>query len=233
MLAGFGWYQARRRAAGRVTLIEPSVFRHRTFSMGLAFSTAFIGSLGGIVMIFNVLLQTGLGYTPWHSAITTAPWAAGAFIGSAAGGMTMARYGRKVLQAGLVVEAIGLLGIYTTLRAVGGGTGTTDLLAPMIIGGIGMGMVFVPLFDIVLASVRPEEMGSASGISQTVSSLAMSLGIAGLGAIFFSLTSGSARPAVHVASYLNAAEWTALATTGLLAIAFALAFTLPRYARTQ
>ena len=72
------------------------------------FSIVFTGSLGGIVMIFNVFLQNGLGFTPWHSAVTTAPWAAGAFIGSAVGGIAMAKLGRRVLHAGLVVEAAGL-----------------------------------------------------------------------------------------------------------------------------
>jgi hypothetical protein len=90
-------------------------------------------------------------------------------------------------------------------------------------------------------------MGSAAGILQTVNSLAMSLGIAGIGAIFFSLTSGSSHQAAHAASlqalhaaslqaahaasYLAAAEWTALATLGLLVISFGLAFALPRRAR--
>ncbi len=69
------------------------------------FSIVFVGSLGGIVMIFNVFLQNGLGFTPWHSALTTAPWAAGAFVGSAAGGIAMSKLGRRVLHAGLVVEA--------------------------------------------------------------------------------------------------------------------------------
>jgi Major Facilitator Superfamily len=138
--------------------------------------------MGGIVMIFNVFLQNGLGFTPWHSALTTAPWAAGAFVGSAVGGIAMTKLGRRVLHAGLVVEAAGLLAIYAVLRGAGAGAGTVDLLAPMVAGGIGMGMVFVPLFDIVMAGVRPREMGSASGVLQTVNSLGMSLGIAGIGA---------------------------------------------------
>jgi EmrB/QacA subfamily drug resistance transporter len=227
VLALFAWYQLRRRNSGAATLVEPSVFTHRAYSMGIVFSIAFVGSLGGIVMIFNVFLQNGLGFTPWHSAITTAPWAAGAFVGSAAGGIAMTKLGRRVLHAGLVVEMAGLLGVYLTLRTAGGGVGTVDLLAPMIIGGMGMGMVFVPLFDIVMAGVRPQEMGSASGILQTVNSLAMSLGIAGLGAIFFALD-GSGR---HVAGYLSAAEWTTVATIGLLVVSFAVAFGLPRRAR--
>jgi MFS family permease len=229
VLAGFGRYQVRRQRAGRDALVEPSVFRHRSYRAGIVFSVVFTGSLGGIVMIFNVFLQNGLGFTPWHSAVTTAPWAAGAFIGSAAGGIAMARLGRRVLHAGLVVEAAGLLGIYLVLRAAGDGISTVDLLAPMVIGGIGMGMVFVPLFDIVMAGVRPREMGSASGVLQTVNSLGMSLGIAGIGAIFFALAGGHGQ---HVPVYLHAAEWTALATVALLAASFAVAFRLPRRARS-
>jgi len=229
-LAGFGWYQVRRQRAGRDPLVEPSLFRHGPYRAGLVFSIVFTGSLGGIVMIFNVFLQNGLGFSPWHSAITTAPWAAGAFIGSAAGGIAMSRFGRRVLHAGLLTEAAGLLAIYAVLRTAGGGVSTVDLLAPMVAGGIGMGMVFVPLFDIVLAGVRPHEMGSASGVLQTVNSLGMSLGIAGIGAIFFALAVGHGG---HVPVYLRAAEWTALATAGLLACSFVVAFGLPGRAREQ
>jgi EmrB/QacA subfamily drug resistance transporter len=217
VLGLFGWYQVRRRRSGS-PLIEMSVFTHRAYAMGIVFSIVFVASLGGIVMIFNVFLQNGLGFTPWHSAITTAPWAAGAFVGSAVGGMTMAKLGRRVLHAGLVVEAAGLAGIYLVLHQ---SVGTLELIPPMIVGGIGMGMVFVPLFDIVMAGVRPREMGSASGILQTVNSLGISLGVAGIGAIFF---------AIH--GYVPAARWTALATIGLLAVAFAVGFGLPRKARS-
>jgi EmrB/QacA subfamily drug resistance transporter len=228
VLAGFAAYQVNRQRRGRAPLIEPTIFKHRPYRAGLVFSIVFVGSLGGIVMIFNVFLQNGLGFTPWHSALTTAPWAAGAFVGSAAGGIAMSRLGRRVLHAGLLVEAAGLLAVYAVLRGAGGGVSTLDLLAPMVIGGIGMGMVFVPLFDIVMAGVRPREMGSASGVLQTVNSLGMSVGIAGIGAIFFALADGHGR---HVPTYLSAAQWTALATVGLLACSFAVAFGLPRRAR--
>jgi MFS family permease len=105
-----------------------------------------------------------------------------------------------------------------------------DLLAPMIVGGAGMGMVFVPLFDIVMAGVAPAEMGSASGVLQTVNSLGMALGVAGLGAIFFALLGNRSG---HPLSFVSAAQWTALVTVLLLAGAFAIAFWLPRRARQQ
>jgi MFS family permease len=233
VLAGFAWYQVQRRRAGATPLIEPGIFTRRGYAPGVAFSVAFVGSMGGIVLVFNVFLQAGLGFSPWHSALTTAPWAAGAFVGSAVGGMSMARLGRRILHAGLVVEAAGLVAFGAVLHQAGASvTGasvtTLDLLAPMIVGGIGMGMVFVPLFDIVMAGVEPREMGSASGVLQAVNSMSMALGVAGLGALFFGLLNATAGRA---GTFVSAAQWTVLATVALLACAFVVAFWLPRRAR--
>jgi hypothetical protein len=67
-------------------------------------------------------------------AVTTAPWAAGAFAGSAAGGIAMSKLGRRVLRrAG--VEAAGLLAIWRCCAA-SAATFHRGLLAPMVIGGI-------------------------------------------------------------------------------------------------
>jgi MFS family permease len=226
ILVLFARYQQRRKRSGRTPLVEPGIFVRRSYTAGISFALVFCGSMGGIILIFNVLLQVGLGFSAWHSALTTAPWALGAFVGSAVGGIQMAKHGRKVLHAGLIVEAAGLLGIWGVLQAAGAGVSTLTLLAPMITGGIGMGMVFVPLFDIVMAGVVPHEMGSAASVLQSANGLGSSLGVAGLGAIFFAITgTGGAH------GFLAAGEWTALASTALLAAAFLIAFQLPRHAR--
>lgn len=226
VIAVFARYQQLRQRTGRAPLVELGIFARRAYRSGIAFSLVFCGSMGGIILIFNVLLQVGLGFSPWHSALTTAPWAAGAFAGAAVGGIQMARHGRRVLHAGLIVEAIGLLGIYTVLHAAGPGVSTPQLLLPMIVGGIGMGMVFTPLFDIVMAGVEPHQMGSASSVLQSTNGLGMSLGVAGVGAIFFAVTGTGG---TH--NFVHAGEWTALTSTALLAAAFVIAFGLPPRAR--
>jgi EmrB/QacA subfamily drug resistance transporter len=230
VLGGFGWYQLRRQRAGASPLVDPAIFANRSYTSGLLFAVVFIAALGGIVLIFNVFLQEGLGFSPWHSALSTAPWAGGAFIGAAVAGMTLAKLGRKIVHIGLVIEIVGLVGVILVLRTLGPQVTTVDLLAPMIIGGLGMGMVFVPLFDIILADVSPRVIGSASGVLQTVNSLGMALGVAGLGAVFFGLLSGSAsRAQVHS----SAAQWTSALTIGLLVASFVLGFWMPRRAREQ
>jgi len=105
---------------------------------------------------------------------------------------------------------------------------TAGLLAPMIAGGTGMGMVFVPLFDIIMGHIRPHEMGSASGVLQAVNALGMSIGVAGIGAVFFGLLGPVARPGQ---AFVSPAEWTLLVVLALLAAAFMLTFRLPAKAR--
>lgn len=132
-----------------------------------------------------------------------------------------------MLHAGLAIEAAGLLAQYLVFHLAGAGVGTLDLLGPMVAGGIGMGMVFVPLFDIVMAGVAPHEMGSASGVLQSVNSMGMALGVAGIGALFFALLG----PARAPRAFVHPAEWIFLVTVVLLGLAFVTAFWLPRRPR--
>ena len=69
VLGVFARHQLRRVRHGRTPLVEPSIFNHRAYAVGVLCSLVFVASIGGIVLIFNVFLQTGLGFSPWHSAI--------------------------------------------------------------------------------------------------------------------------------------------------------------------
>jgi hypothetical protein len=81
----------------------------------------------------------------------------------------------------------------------------------------------------VLGGVSDHEVGSASSVLQAMQQLGMSLGIAGIGTLFFALLD----PDAQLPSYLHAAEWTTLGTGALIAAALALASLLPRRAREQ
>jgi EmrB/QacA subfamily drug resistance transporter len=224
VLATFARHQSRRKRSGATTLIEPSIFRNRSYVSGAAFAMVFLGSMGGLVLALTALLQFGLGYSPIEASLTSAPYALGGFVGSAIGGMTMAKLGRTVLQAGLVIKGVGVVALFVVLELAGTGIGHFHFTAPLLVAGIGMGMVFVPLFDIILAGVGDHEVGSASGILQALQQLGMSLGVAGLGTLFFGLLGSQG-------DFVAATEPTILVTVALLAAAFAIAFLLPKHAR--
>jgi MFS family permease len=227
VLAAFGAYQVRRKRSGATPLIETSIFRTRSYVSGIVFAVVFLGAMGGVTLTLGVLLQVGLGYTPIHASLTTAPFALGGFIGSAAGGMLMHKVGRSIVQAGLAVMGIGLLALYAVLESAGTSVGSWDIVGPMLVSGIGMGAIWVPMFEIIVGDVADHEVGSASGVLQAVQQLGMSLGIAAIGTVFF----GAIGPHAARADFVSAAELTTLITVGLIAAAFAVSHLLPRQAR--
>src|SRR5436305_1022491 len=92
-----------------------------------------------------------------------------------------ARIGKATMQIGIATMAIGLLISEMVMHDAGGSLSGWDMAAPLAVTGFGMGMVFVPMFDVILAGVAPHEVGSASGLLESVQQLAMSVGIAAAG----------------------------------------------------
>ena len=227
VLAGFGWQQYGRTRAGRTPLVELSVFAKRSYTSGVMFVIVFFGAVVGFSLALGLFLQLGLHYSPLDASLAMAAWPVGAFIGSVFGSTMMNKLGRHILHIGLTVMAIGLVYLYTVLDRVGSGLAAWDLALPLVAYGAGMGMIFVPLFDIIVGRLEDHEVGSASGLLESFQQLGASLGIAVLGTIFFGVVGSQ----IDVDSYLTAARHVTLLTVGLTVTAFAMAFLLPKRAR--
>jgi predicted MFS family arabinose efflux permease len=74
-----------------------------------------------------------------------------------------------------------------------------------------MGFVFAPLFDVVLAGVSDDEIGSASGVLNAVQQFAASIGVALLGSVFLDRFAAGHSAASAVTAAL-------VASIGLLAL---------------
>jgi EmrB/QacA subfamily drug resistance transporter len=229
VLAAFAWLQVRRQRSGATPLIEPGIFAKRSYVSGIVFALVFLVAMGGIGLTLGIFLQAGLGYSPIHAALTTAPFALGGFFGSASGAMLMHRVGRTIMQVGLVIMGLGLVALYAAVQHAGTAVGSWDFVAPLLISGVGMGMVWVPMFEIIVGDVADHEVGSASGVLQAVQQLGMSLGVAGIGTMFFGALGSYAD---HTRDFLEAAQQTTLITAGLVAVAAIIGFLLPKRARS-
>ena len=62
----------------------------------------------------------------------------------------------------------------------------TTLIPAFVAGGAGMALVFAPSANAVLGSVRPSEVGQASGATNTIRELGGVLGVAVLASVFSS-----------------------------------------------
>jgi len=229
VLAGFAVHQLRRRRAGLVPLVELSVFARRSYTSGVLFVVVFFGAVVGFSLAVGLFLQLGLGYSPMRASLTMAAWAVGAFLGSGFAVAMMAKLGRTILHLGLALMGAGILGVYLVFQATGTEIGTWHLVTPLVIFGFGMGMIFVPLFDIIMGEVEDHEVGSAAGALESIQQLGASLGVAVLGTVFF----GVVGQQLELSVWVDAAKWTALLTFALVGLAFALGFLLPRKARAH
>jgi EmrB/QacA subfamily drug resistance transporter len=236
VLAAFIAHQRHRVRAGRTPLVEFSILRKRSYVSGVVFVLVFFASIVGFSLTTGLFLQIGLGYTPIHASLLLAAMAAGAFLGSGVGAWAATAVGRPILHIGLVIMATGTLVLYLSLHAVSGPVGALQLIPGLAVFGTGMGMIFVPLFSIIMGEIGDHEVGSASGLLESSQQLGASLGVAVLATLFFSTISpepGGGHGALAAARPLLAAQRTLLLTLVLIAVAFAVGWLLPRRAREQ
>jgi EmrB/QacA subfamily drug resistance transporter len=221
--AALALWSRRETRRGRDALIESSIFSHRSYSTGLASILVFFAGMIGILLVLTLFLQLGEHFTAIHAGLTLAPFALGTAIGATlAGAILVPRYGRFVLQAAVFPMAGGIWWVHQVIAAHGLHTSSLELVAPQIVTGVGIGMIVSPLFGFILAAVKTEQVGSASGVLNAVQQLGGALGVAALGTLFFSTLTHDGF--VTAITHSLVAE---LATTPVL---FALISTLPRRA---
>ena len=170
----------------RHPVITPSLFRRRSFVVGLIITGAFFASFTGFQLAFNLPLQLGLGWSPLATGFALIPWALGLVVAIGLGGAVLAaRFGRSSMQLGLAIGALGLFGLWWTLAHFQGGI-TAWITAPSLaVIGFGSGLVFIPIFDYILGDATIDEVGTGSGMLNAVQQFANALGFAALGTVFF------------------------------------------------
>ncbi len=221
----FGLF-ARNERRSPDPMIEPSLFRNGAFTGGLAVILTMFVAMIGLMLCFNLYTQLGLGFTPLHAGLALVPWSLGIAIGAGlAGGWLGPKYGRRTLQAGLLIVVVGMALLWSTLELMDGSVGAWDLAPATLVAGIGSGLVFAPMFDIILAGVNDREVGSASGVLSAFQQFGGAIGVAVIGTIFFELI-----PA-HV--FTGSMEAVVLVCAALFLLSFGCSFLLPRFARRE
>src|SRR5262249_26226647 len=93
-----------------------------------------------------------------------------------------------------------------------------DLAPALAVGGIGLGLLVVPLVDIALATVEPTDAGASAGAYGTFQQVGAAVGVAVVGVVFFGAV-GSIFTADRLRDALGSASWVAVIGFGLCALA--------------
>ncbi len=157
-------------------------FADRAFSAANAASLFMYFGMFGSIFLLTQFFQTAQGYSPLEAGLRVLPWTAMPMIVAPISGVLSDRIGGRPLMAiGLGLQAIGLAWIAAVSTAT---VGYGSLVGPFIVSGIGMGMFFAPVANVVLSAVRPVEEGKASGANNAIREVGGVLGVAVLASIF-------------------------------------------------
>ncbi|MGB6457391.1 MAG: MFS transporter [Streptosporangiaceae bacterium] len=195
VFAAFVGYEVAKERRDGSPLVQLSLFRRRSFGVGIAIAVTFFLGVTSFALILTLFLQVGMGFQPLHAGLTFLPFSGGVLIASGAAARLAPKLGRAVTMAGAMVMAAGMTGLIATVHHYGAAVTTGDMVPALVVAGVGMGLVLAPLADIVLDRVPVQHVGSASGVFNTSLQLGASIGVAVIGVIFFGLLGTQSAPA--------------------------------------
>lgn len=186
--AGFASFIIRQRIVvgrGGTPLVMPSIFRSSAYAAGLLGIALFFCSLVGTQLVLTLFLQVGHGFSPAEASVANLPFAVGTAIGATlSGAILAARFGRRVLQLGGLVQLGGVGLLWSELLR--SPPFSAWHIAPGIgVIGIGAGLVIAALFSIILSALDAKQIGSGSGVLSAAQSIAASIGVAVFASVFF------------------------------------------------
>ena len=193
------WRDQKRKARLRKPALVPTrMFDGNTFGWGVAIALLFHATVVAFPLALTVYLQSGLGFSAWHTGLMGLPTALAFLVISF---LVVPRLSkakpRSVLTIGALLTAFGFAccGAVAFLAA----ENMPLLTLALVIIGCGQGVFLPPLLNAVLARISPAYAGAGSGIVATAQQVGGSFGVAAVNAAYAVAVTASAALAFSVA----------------------------------
>lgn len=220
LFAAFWGWQHRVHRSEKTPLIPPSLFHLLSYRVGILMALMLQSAYGAFTFVYALTAQTGLGWTPMHTALVLLPFALCFFGVSVLSGKLATKFGfRRMLIVGGIIQAV-LLAVTATSILLQRPELNSWTFAALLVGvGVGQALMFGPLVGAMVADVPPAIAGAASGVLQTVQQASMGLGVAIAGGLLSAAVSGATT--TTAGTYISA-----LAICMIVQAAFAITFAL-------
>ncbi|MFI1106316.1 MFS transporter [Streptomyces melanogenes] len=185
LLTAFVAWERRQRARGASPVVDLALFRERSYWLGCALILLYFGGFTSIFFITALYLQAGLHLSALLAGLAITPFAVGSGVAATIGGRLVARFGRRLVAVGLVMVATGLGATALAVHLALGRSAAWAMTAPLLLAGLGSGLVIAPNQTLTLSQVPVRSAGSAGGTLQTGQRVGSAVGIAAVGAVFF------------------------------------------------
>ncbi|UDY23162.1 MFS transporter [Nocardioides sp. Kera G14] len=190
-------------------LLRLGLLRNQARVAALVTAAAMFGSMLGMFYLTVQFLEDQIGLSALQAGLGFLPWPLSIFTLSRVMPRLVARFGAGRLMA----TGVALLVLaFAHLATLGTHAGYWFVMPSLLVGGIGIGLSFMPVTATVLRGVEPEHAGSASGLLQTMQQLGGAIGFAIVTSVFAAHASLGESGFVHGA---RAGFWTAAILAGL------------------
>ncbi|HET7267239.1 MAG TPA: DHA2 family efflux MFS transporter permease subunit [Oleiagrimonas sp.] len=159
----------------RHPIVDLSLFRRRNFSAGVLALSLGMMAFFGINVVFPLWLQLDLGYTATWAGLATAPVGILAFLLSPIIGRNIGRLElRRVVTFSFIVFALTSYWFSTFTSHAS----FASLIVPRLVMGIAIPCFFIPLNQVILSGLRPDQVANASGLANFCRTIASSISTA-------------------------------------------------------
>ena len=181
----WGWELALSHRGRGEAMVDPSLFRIPSFTLGSAMITVFFAGMTSVMVIEALFIQRGLGRSALVSGLVVLPAALAQVYSAPLAGRLVRTWGRKVVVWGLWINVLGLALIGAVALLLTDGGSVWWLVPASLPLGFGNGWVASPNQALTLREVPVSTGGTASGIMQTGQRIATAVGSAAVTGIFF------------------------------------------------
>ncbi len=183
-------------------LLPLGLFKSRQFTSANLVTFTVYAALSGALFLLPVQLQLVAGFTPVQAGAATLPITGMMLLLSARMGRLSARIGPRLpMTVGPIVAGLAM----AWLTRVGpDATYVGDVLAPMVLFGLGLSFTVAPLTSTVLAAAPDHQAGIASAINNDVARVAGLIAVAVLPSLAGITPTAYADPALLSAGFQRA-----------------------------
>ena len=159
----------------RHPVVELALFKRRNFTVAVVALSLGMMAFFGINVVFPLWLQIDLGYTATWAGLASAPVGVLAFLMAPVIGANIQRLElRAVVTFAFIVFAVTSFWFASFDSSASFGT----LVLPRFVMGIGIACFFIPLNQMYLSGLNPDQVASASGLANFCRTLASSVSTA-------------------------------------------------------
>jgi EmrB/QacA subfamily drug resistance transporter len=188
-LGSLAYWLVHRKRQGRLTLLDPDLFRFPHFRVGVSQQMLQQIALGGAMIALPIFLQLKLGYNALQAGLSLAPLSLSMFaVAILAGRRAGGRRPSHLVTTGFALAGVGMVLLLPLVPRADFGW---SLVLPLVIAGSGLGLLVSQLNNYTLAPIEEDRVSEAAGVNSAAGSFGLSFGLAVAGGLMLAALSAS------------------------------------------